>query len=150
MVNANLHLTGRSFNARSLWGCGGAHACGTLGVTNIYFWMFHKLSLRWSLSPLLQMRKMRLREVKVGKSRVCWTLSRSGAWCSWSSNPATPCPRVPAVDPHHVSKCCVTIRIFLLWRQPLLKKGKRRSTKFLHKAREGEDLSVTKCQFLCH
>lgn len=39
-------------------------------INNIYFRIFHNLSIRLDISPILQMKKVRLREVKVGNSNV--------------------------------------------------------------------------------
>lgn len=43
------------------------------GVNNTYFQIFHHLFIRLGVSPILQVRKTRLREVNVGTINVWWT-----------------------------------------------------------------------------
>lgn len=49
------------------------------GVTNIYFQIFHNLSLRLDIGPILQMRKTRLREVRVHNAHQSMKVSTE-AW----------------------------------------------------------------------
>lgn len=66
-----------------MWVCTCMDNIWNLGVTNIYFQTFQDLCRRLGISPILQVRKRKLREARGGNTSV-WGALPVGGVGSWS------------------------------------------------------------------